>query len=116
MPNPEEQRDAALKRLDERLGSLEASRARKVGGLGAETKSAGDGYRLLGELVGGILGGLGLGWVFDHYLGTMPWGLIGGLLAGLGISVFSVVRQATRMSAKAAEQGRSAPSAEDKDA
>jgi len=109
MPNPEQQRDAALKRLDERLDTLEASRARKVSGLGAETRSAGDGYRLLGELIGGILGGLGLGWVFDHYLHTTPWGLIGGLLIGLGVSVFMVVRQATRMSAKAATEQRPAP-------
>ena len=118
MPNPDEQRDAALKRLDARLETLEAGRVRPVGGLGAESQSAGDGYRLLGELIGGILGGLGFGWVFDHYLHTTPWGLVGGLLIGLGVSVFMVVRQATVMSAKAAERTPVTPasSGDDKNA
>jgi len=106
MPNPDDQRDGAFKRLDERLDSLEASRARKSGGLGSETRSAGDGYRLLGELIGGVLGGLGLGWVIDYYAHTPPWGMVGGLLIGLGVSVYMIMRQATRMSVKAeAEQG-----------
>lgn len=106
MPNSDDQRDEALNRLDERLDSLEASRARKPGGLGSETRSAGEGYRLLGELIGGVLGGLGFGWVIDHYANTSPWGMVGGLLIGLGVSVYMIVRQATRMSVKAAaEQG-----------
>ncbi len=119
MPNPDDQHDAALKRLDERLDTLEASRARPAGGMGSETRAAGDGYRLLGELIGGILAGLGFGWAFDYYLHTTPWGLVGGLLLGLGISVFMLVRQATRMSAKAAaEQGsvHAVPSDDEDDA
>lgn len=102
MPSPEDQRDAALKRLDQGLVSLEASRVRPVGAMGSETRAAGDGYRLLGELIGGIFGGLGAGWVFDYYLHTTPWGLVGGLLLGLCVSVFMLVRQATHMSEKAA--------------
>jgi ATP synthase protein I len=105
MPNPEDQHDAALRRLDERLDSLEAGRARPNGGMGSETRAASDGYRLLGELIGGILAGLGFGWVFDYYLHTTPWGLLGGLLLGLAISVFMLVKQATRMSARTTGQG-----------
>lgn len=106
MPIPDDQREGALRNLDERLDSLEARRARKPGVMGSDTRAAGDGYRLLGELVGGILGGLGLGWGLDRIAGTTPWGMIGGLLIGLVVSVFAVVRQASRMSAKiTAEQG-----------
>jgi ATP synthase protein I len=48
-------------------------------------------------LIGGILGGLGLGWLFDQLVHTSPWGLIGGMLVGTGLSVFMVVRTAGRM-------------------
>ncbi len=118
MPNSDDQREGALKSLGDQLGSLEASRARKSGELGSETRAAGDGYRLLGELIGGVLGGLGFGWALDHYAHTAPWGMIGGLLIGLGVSVFMIVRQATRMSVKAAkEQGpaQSVPFEDDDD-
>ncbi len=55
------------------------------------------GYRVLGELFGGILGGLGLGWVVDRFAGTGPWGMIVGVLAGLVLAVLLVVRSAGRM-------------------
>ena len=55
------------------------------------------GYRVLGELFGGILGGLGLGWVVDRFAGTAPWGMVVGVLVGLGLAVALVVRSAGRM-------------------
>lgn len=108
MPKPDDQRDEALKRLDQRLDALEAGRAKPPSALGS--KAAGDGYRLLAELIGGVLGGLGLGWVIDRFAGTAPLGMVGGLLIGLGASVFMIVRQATRMSAKASAEAGPAKS------
>lgn len=99
MPNPDPARDEAFQRLQKRIGEFESTRTRKrrfevEGG-------AGDGYRLLAELIGGVLAGLGFGWIVDQVAHTSPWGLIGGVLIGTGASVFMVVRSAGRMSAEA---------------
>jgi ATP synthase protein I len=100
--DPEVSRDApnqeALRRLDERIGAFEASRARKAEVHKAEQGH--DGYRVLADLIGGILGGLGFGWLLDQLLHISPWGLIGGMLIGTGLSIFMVVRTAGRMGNK----------------
>jgi ATP synthase protein I len=88
----------ALRRLDERIGAFEASRERKAKDHKAEQGH--DGYRVLADLIGGILGGLGFGWLLDQLLHISPWGLIGGMLIGTGLSAFMVVRTAGRMGHK----------------
>ncbi|MDP3748792.1 MAG: AtpZ/AtpI family protein, partial [Phenylobacterium sp.] len=68
--------------------------ARKASG---ETHRAmAQGYRFIGEVVGGVLMGVGLGWLLDRYAGTSPFGMVGGLLIGSGLSIFVAVRTATR--------------------
>ena len=104
MPKSDEPRDEALKRLDQRLDAFQAGREQKNAYQGA--RSISDGYRLLAELIGGILGGLGFGWLFDQVAHTSPLGMICGLLIGLVVSVVLIVRQAGAMAAKASkEQG-----------
>ncbi|HEY3948502.1 AtpZ/AtpI family protein [Phenylobacterium sp.] len=71
------------------------------------------GYRFLGEVVGGVLGGVGLGWLVDHFAGTSPFGLIGGLLIGGGVSIFAAVTSAAKASRIAMERQASAPSVPD---
>ncbi|MFN3230239.1 MAG: AtpZ/AtpI family protein [Asticcacaulis sp.] len=91
--------DEALADLTERLDALERRRVRKV------TKPAeamtGGAYRLIGELIGGVLTGLGLGWLIDKGLNTAPWGLVVGILIGVAASMYLVVRTASRMSTEA---------------
>jgi len=106
MPTPQDSRQDPLGRLDKALDAFEAGRARKpapalVGG------EASGGYRLVGQMLSGMLGGLGLGWLFDRILHTNPWGLVCGLLIGTGLSIFATVRVAARMSA--AEQAKRGP-------
>ena len=60
-------------------------------------------------MLSGVLGGLGLGWFFDHVAHTSPFGLIGGLLIGTVASMYSTVRAASRMSDAAAAKSRSGP-------
>jgi ATP synthase protein I len=86
-----------LARLDSDLASFEAGRRRAPSGASGE---AGAGYRLLGQMLGGVLGGIGLGWLVDHYAHTSPWGVLFGLLIGAGLSIYSAVRTASRMSAR----------------
>lgn len=106
MPQSDEPRDEALERLNQRLEAFAAGREPKNAYQGA--RSVGDGYRLLAELIGGILGGLGLGWGFDQVVHTSPLGMICGLLIGLATSVVVIVRQAGRMAAKASSQAEPA--------
>lgn len=50
--------------------------------------------RLSAELVGGVVVGFLLGWLFDRLLGTSPWGLIVFLLLGFAAGVLNVMRSA----------------------
>jgi len=94
MPHPNDPPDEALASLDQRLGAAEAAQARKVS---PETHSAmAAGYRFVGEVVGGVLGGVGLGWLLDRFAHTQPWGVVGGLLIGTGLSIFVAVSTAAK--------------------
>jgi ATP synthase protein I len=93
-PSPGAAGSDPLARLDTDLASFEAGRRKTPSGMGGE---AGAGYRLLGQMLGGVLGGIGLGWLVDHYANTSPWGLVCGLLIGAGLSIYSTVRTASRM-------------------
>ena len=111
MPHPNDPPDEALASLDQRLGAAEAAQARKVSG---DTYAAmAQGYRFLGEVVGGVLGGAGLGWLVDHFAGTVPFGLIGGLLIGAGASIFVAVKSAAKASRISMERQAPAPSVPD---
>jgi ATP synthase protein I len=101
-------------RLARDLARFEASRAppaSPVAGLG----EAGVGYRLLAGVLGGVFGGVGLGWTFDYFVHTSPFGLISGLLIGLGLSIFAAVRTALAISAAAPTAGPSPAALDDDD-
>ena len=95
MPQPDDPNAEAPRRFDERLAAAEAAQARARGG--DAQRAMAQGYRFLGEVVGGVLMGAGLGWLLDHFAGTRPFGLVGGLLIGTGFSIFVAVRSASRM-------------------
>ena len=97
-PKPDLAGQDHLARLENDLAAFEAGRRKSPTGLGGE---AGAGYRLLGQMLGGVLGGIGLGWLVDHFAHTGPWGLVSGLLIGAGLSIYSTVRTATPMGARA---------------
>lgn len=90
-------------RLTARLGALNAeleSRREEVAAqsatVPAPTGRAGQGMalRLATEFVAGILVGGAIGWFFDGWLGTSPWGLIVFLLAGFAAGVLNALRTA----------------------
>jgi len=80
-----------LKDLDQRLKAIEVRERREKPDASAEI-GANAGYQALGELIGGILGGLGLGWLCDHYLHTLPWGMIAGAILGMVAAVYTIVK------------------------
>jgi ATP synthase protein I len=114
MPKPDDSSRGALDRFDKQLDAFEASRATKprIMGMG---ESASEGFRLLGQLLGGVLGGLGIGWLVDHLAGTSPIGVVTGLLMGAGLSIYWAVRTAMAISARAAADRPPAPPVADDD-
>ena len=88
---------ARLDRLGERLRharpdtvSDQASSAGSTAGATAMAR----GFRLSSELVAGVLVGAAIGWALDHWLGTLPWGMIVFLLLGFAAGVLNVMRAA----------------------
>ncbi len=102
MTPPEETREEAIRRLEQRAGALEARTVQTPRDYGAQAHSYG--YRLLGLLLGGVFVGLGFGWAIDLFAKTGPFGMIIGVLVGFVVSVWLAVRSAQQMSAEAARE------------
>ena len=87
--------DARIDALEARLMAArerEEQRNRsQVSGSDANYRS---GNRVLADLLGGILGGLVLGWIVDHFAGTLPWGLLAGLFLGIAVAFRNIFRMA----------------------
>jgi ATP synthase protein I len=104
MSQPDDDSQRALERLNRRLESFSGDSAPKGRPAASAESSMGEGYRLLGEVIGGVLGGLGLGWTFDHFAHTTPFGMVIGLLLGTAASAYAAFKSADRM-------GRNSPTA-----
>jgi ATP synthase protein I len=113
MPEPDESQTEASQRLEARLEAAEAEQARRASG--DAHRAMAQGYRFLGEVVGGVLMGAGLGWLLDRFTGIAPLGLIGGLLIGSGLSIFVAVRTAARMTKDQMAKAGPLPSVPDED-
>lgn len=96
MPRHEDPREEALRRLDERADALEARTRRTPPDYGSQ--AIGGAYRILAELVGGVLVGLALGWIFDAFVPpARPAGTIVGVLLGFVVSIWMAMRTARRL-------------------
>ena len=92
---------ARLGSLNQRLSKLQDERKfqtdqSETGSGNAQSRASAMavGLRLSSELVAGVLVGALLGWGFDRFLSTSPWGLIVFLLAGFTAGVMNVMRSA----------------------
>jgi ATP synthase protein I len=116
MSGPDQSREEALARLNERANALETRNVKPVRDYGAAAVN--QGYQLLGQLIGGVLVGLAAGFGIDAYAHTTPWGTIVGTLIGFGISVWLAVRTAKRLGDKALKEhgpGKAVPFDDDED-
>ena len=105
--------NAEASSLDKRLAAAEAAQVRRTSG--DSHRAMAQCYRFLGEVVGGVLMGAGLGWLLDRFAGTASLGLVFGLLGGTGLSIFVAVRSAARMTRDATEKAGPLPSVPDED-
>lgn len=84
--------DARIDALEARLKAArerEEQRNRpKVQGTDANYRS---GNRVLASLLGGIIGGLVIGFAVDSLAGTQPWGLLTGLFLGTVSAFRSII-------------------------
>lgn len=46
------------------------------------------------ELAGGIAVFIGIGYLFDRWMGTDPWGMIVGAILGLAGGLYNMIREA----------------------
>jgi ATP synthase protein I len=86
--------DRRLDALRDRLAAADPSHeaAGDTSGRRVSATSLAGALRLSSEFIAGIVGGGGLGWLIDHFLGISPWGLIVGVLLGFAAGVFNVMR------------------------
>ena len=104
--------NAEANSLDQRLAAAEAEQARRVSG--DSHAAMAQGYRFLGEVVGGVLMGAALGWAFDNFVTHKPpLGLVIGLFGGAGLSIFAAVRTAARAQKEESEKAGPLPSVPD---
>lgn len=90
--------DARIDALDERLEALkqrEEQRHAPSGGMQSDA-SYRAGNRVLSDLLGGVAGGLFIGWVIDHFAGTSPWGLLVMLFFGIFVAFRNIIRNSNR--------------------
>lgn len=109
MSLPPESREEAIKRLNERADALEKRTERQISHEIAGQRAASQAWRILADLLGGVLAGLGLGFLVDRFAGTEPWGLIGGVLLGFAVSIYLARQTANRIMAEAKASGEQPP-------
>jgi ATP synthase protein I len=93
----------ALARLSKRLDQARAQNGdRPVVGDGesaGQQRALGIGFRIGIEFVVAIAVAMGLGWAFDHVLGTKPFAMIVMFFLGVAVGMLNVYRAITGQSA-----------------
>ncbi len=118
MSLPPESREEAIARLNRSASDLEARTAPPLSHEAAGQAAAGQAWRIIADLFGGVFVGLAIGAILDRFAGTGPWGMIGGVLLGFAVSVFMAWRTAQRLMAEAKATGvepKSVPFDEDEE-
>jgi ATP synthase protein I len=103
-PTPES-REEAIARLNKSASDLEARTTSDARADAAGRAVAGQAYKVVAQLLGGVFLGVAVGFVVDRFAGTNPWGVIGGVLLGFGVSLWMAWQTAQRLMAQAAEAG-----------
>ena len=84
------------KRLNSTVSAME-NKDKRVAGNGSAYSF---GFRLVTDLVVGVLSGFGIGWLLDTWLGTAPWFLLIFMPIGMVAGILNVIRAAKSVEAK----------------
>ena len=99
-----EEREALRRRASElgkRLDEVKARNAPPVQDGSARGKAFGEAFKIVAELMVGVVVGGGIGWVLDRQLGSAPWLLMLFLILGFAAGLSNVIRTARKMQAAA---------------
>lgn len=105
MSREPESREEAIARLQKSASDLEVRTQSQLAHELAGQKAAGQAWRILADLLGGVFVGLILGLLLDRFANTGPWGTIGGVLLGFGVSLWMGWRTSQRLMAEAKASG-----------
>ena len=86
---------ARLRELETRLDrkrDTAPDRGERFADSSSGSSSLGRAFRMSTEFVAGVIAGGGLGWLFDRWLGTSPWGMIVFLMLGFAAGIYNVMR------------------------
>ncbi|WP_333592271.1 AtpZ/AtpI family protein [Brevundimonas sp.] len=105
MSQTPESREQAIARLQKSASELETRTASQISQELAGQKAAGQAWKIIADLFGGVLVGLAIGFGVDHFAGTSPVGILSGVLLGFALSVWMAWRTARRIQAEAIKAG-----------
>lgn len=105
MPLEPESREEAIARLQKSASQLEARQETQLAHELAGQRAAGQAWKIIADLFGGVFVGLALGFGVDYFAGTRPVGIISGVLLGFAVSVWMAWRTAQRIMAEAKASG-----------
>jgi ATP synthase protein I len=92
----ESPQDARLDSLEERLQRAQAREAERTSKARPADANEQLGQRVLSTLLGGLFGGLLIGWLLDRWLGTKPWLLIVMMVLGTVGGFWSIIKLSSR--------------------
>lgn len=98
-PDDKESGDSDSRRLAELEERLQEARRQRGTNDQAESSQSklGIAFRLVTELLAGVIVGGGIGWALDRFFGTSPFLLIVMFLLGVAAGMVNVVRAARQM-------------------
>lgn len=112
----ERRRDAErLRSLEAKLGQVQRPEEAPPGALGRSMDQANLAWRMVIELVAGLVLGFGIGLGLDWLFGTRPVMLLLFTLAGFAAGVKTMMRTAREMGATASPKDQPAAAGEDED-
>lgn len=114
----QEDRDAIRRRsegLSKRLSDVQSRSKPPVQDDKARGAAYGQAFRIVGELVAGLLVGGAIGWFIDGYTNTKPLFFAVFLMLGFAAGLMNVIRAARQMQAQAEPLQKAAPSVADDD-